>query len=134
MLVQKDFDVPRVINPLNPALSTNTAIIGDPRNNENLIVSQFHHAMLKFHNEVVDALVAVNFAGDILRRGEEDRDAPLSMGGGQGLSRPDLRPARGQRRAGQRQRGDQQRVQHAGGILGRRPIASATARSATDIG
>jgi hypothetical protein len=65
MQVQTDFDVPRVVNPLNPALSTNTAIIGDPRNDENLIVSQFHLAMLKFHNEVVDSLVAVASPGDI---------------------------------------------------------------------
>jgi hypothetical protein len=65
MAAQTDFDVPRVINPLNGSLSTNTAIIGDPRNDENLIVSQFHHAMLKFHNEVVDSLVAVNFPQDI---------------------------------------------------------------------
>ncbi len=65
MQEQVDFDVPRVINPLNPALSTNTAIIGDPRNDENLIVAQFHHAMLKFHNKVVDDLVAIGFAGDI---------------------------------------------------------------------
>jgi hypothetical protein len=65
MTVQQDFDVPRIVNPLNPALSTNTAVIGDPRNDENLIVSQFHHAMLKFHNEVVDSLVSVAFAGDI---------------------------------------------------------------------
>jgi hypothetical protein len=65
MVAQTTFDVPRMINPLNPALSTNTAVIGDPRNDENLIISQFHHAMLKFHNEVVDSLVAVAFAGDI---------------------------------------------------------------------
>ncbi|MBD0276925.1 MAG: hypothetical protein ICV81_03035, partial [Flavisolibacter sp.] len=31
-----------------------TAIIGDPRNDENLIVSQLHHAFIKFHNKVVD--------------------------------------------------------------------------------
>lgn len=48
-----------------PRVSTNTAVIGDPRNDENLIVSQFHHAMLKFHNQVVDGLVAASFAGDI---------------------------------------------------------------------
>ncbi len=60
MAEQRNFDVPRVINPLDPSLSTHTAIIGDPRNDENLIVSQFHHAMLKFHNEVVDSLVALN--------------------------------------------------------------------------
>jgi hypothetical protein len=48
-----------------PRASTNTALIGDPRNDENLIVSQFHHTMLKFHNQVVDGLVASGFAGDI---------------------------------------------------------------------
>lgn len=31
-----------------------TAIIGDPRNDENLIVSQLHLAFLKFHNRVLD--------------------------------------------------------------------------------
>jgi hypothetical protein len=70
MVAQTDFDVPRVINPLDPnpfapTLSTNTAIIGDPRNDENLIVSQFHHAMLKFHNAVVDSLVSVGMQADI---------------------------------------------------------------------
>jgi Animal haem peroxidase len=42
-----------------------TAIIGDPRNDENLIVVQFHHAMLRFHNAVVDLLLAAEFTGDI---------------------------------------------------------------------
>ena len=49
-----NFDVPRVLNGTNTAVtepdSTFTAIIGDPRNDENVIVSQLHHAMLKFHN------------------------------------------------------------------------------------
>lgn len=58
MIQQTTFDVPRVCNSL-------TAIIGDPRNDENLVVSQFHHAMLKFHNQVVDLLVTAGFAGDI---------------------------------------------------------------------
>lgn len=44
---------------------TNTAVIGDPRNDENLIVSQFQHAMLKFHNQIVDALLSAGFTGDI---------------------------------------------------------------------
>jgi hypothetical protein len=35
-----------------------TALIGDPRNDENLIVSQVHLAFLKFHNAVVDYLQA----------------------------------------------------------------------------
>jgi hypothetical protein len=58
MVIQKNWDVPRI-------LGTNTAVIGDPRNDENLIVVQFHHAMLRFHNAVVDMLVAGGFAGDI---------------------------------------------------------------------
>ena len=34
------------------------ALIGDPRNDENLIVSQLHLAFLKYHNKVVDSLPA----------------------------------------------------------------------------
>ena len=34
------------------------ALIGDERNDENLIVSQLHLAFMKFHNSVVDALIA----------------------------------------------------------------------------
>ncbi|HTE45431.1 MAG TPA: heme peroxidase family protein [Gemmatimonadaceae bacterium] len=63
------FDVPRVLNGTNTTVteadSSFTAIIGDPRNDENLIVSQFHHALLKFHNRVVDLLVTAAFPGDI---------------------------------------------------------------------
>lgn len=58
MSIQLNSDLPR-------APGTNTALIGDPRNDENLIVSQFHHAMLKFHNKIVDGLVAAGFSGDI---------------------------------------------------------------------
>jgi hypothetical protein len=65
MQVQKDFDVPRIHNLLNPAASSNTAVIGDPRNDENLIVAQFHQTMLRLHNHVVDLLVAQGFAGDV---------------------------------------------------------------------
>ena len=43
-----------------PRNSQNTAIIGDPRNDENLIVSQLHLAFLKFHNAVVDRLLGAN--------------------------------------------------------------------------
>jgi hypothetical protein len=57
MLEHTDFDVPRT--------AAKTAIIGDPRNNENLIVSQLHHAMLRFHNAVVDLLVTASFSGDV---------------------------------------------------------------------
>lgn len=41
-----------------PRNSQNTAITGDPRNDENLIVSQLHLAFLKFHNAVVDHVMA----------------------------------------------------------------------------
>jgi Animal haem peroxidase len=58
MVAQTNFDVPRISG-------ANTAVIGDPRNDENLIVVQFHHAMLRFHNAVVDLLLAAAFAGDI---------------------------------------------------------------------
>lgn len=36
-----------------PRNSQGTALIGDPRNDENLVVSQLHLALLKFHNRVV---------------------------------------------------------------------------------
>ncbi len=47
MAIKTNADVPRV-------QGTNTAIIGDPRNDENLFVAQFQMAMLKFHNKVID--------------------------------------------------------------------------------
>ena len=65
MVVKTDFDVARISDPLNPGSSTNTAIIGDPRNDENLIVSQLHAAMVRFHNLIVDVLHLLGFQGDI---------------------------------------------------------------------
>jgi hypothetical protein len=58
MLGQTTWDVPRITG-------TKTAVIGDPRNDENLIIVQFQHAMLRFHNAVVDLLLAASFSGDI---------------------------------------------------------------------
>jgi len=52
MAIQTNFDVPRMS-------VTNTAVIGDPRNDENLFVAQFQMAMLKFHNAVVDFLLII---------------------------------------------------------------------------
>ena len=43
-----EFDLPRT-----PA---GVAIIGDPRNDENLFVAQFHMSMLRFHNAIADQL------------------------------------------------------------------------------
>jgi hypothetical protein len=59
MVIQTNWDVPRTLPPAN------TAIIGDPRNDENLIIVQFHQTMLQFHNKVVDMLVLAGFTGDI---------------------------------------------------------------------
>jgi hypothetical protein len=41
-----------------PRNSQNTALTSDPRNDENLIISQLHLAFLKFHNAVVDKVKA----------------------------------------------------------------------------
>jgi hypothetical protein len=49
-------DVPRN-TPSDPA-QPKRALIGDPRNDENAIVSQLHLAFIKFHNKVVDSLSA----------------------------------------------------------------------------
>lgn len=49
-----DFDAPRDL----PRTSQQRAIIADPRNDENVILSQLHLAFLKFHNEVTDRLAA----------------------------------------------------------------------------
>jgi len=42
-----------------PRNADGRALIGDPRNDENLIVAQLHLAFLKYHNRVLDALTAV---------------------------------------------------------------------------
>ncbi|SLM49278.1 Myeloperoxidase, thyroid peroxidase, cyclooxygenase catalytic domain [Nitrospira japonica] len=41
-----------------PRDASNNAVIGDSRNDENVIISQFHVAMLRFHNAVIDNLRA----------------------------------------------------------------------------
>src|SRR5262249_20943423 len=52
--LDKGFDLPRN--------SQGTALIGDPRNDQNLILSQLHLAFLKFHNAVYDR---INSIGDV---------------------------------------------------------------------
>lgn len=47
-----------------PRNSQNKAIIADPRNDENIIVSQLHYAFMRFHNAVIDRLIA---AGQVPR-------------------------------------------------------------------
>lgn len=45
-------DLPRFDDPVNPG--PKRALIGDKRNDENVIVAQLHSAMLQFHNKLVD--------------------------------------------------------------------------------
>lgn len=44
----------------NPHGGRARALIGDPRNDENVIVSQLHATMLRFHNSLVDYLTRTN--------------------------------------------------------------------------
>src|SRR5436309_5718974 len=46
-------DLPRFNDPNDPN-GAKRALIGDKRNDENVIVSQLHAAMLQFHNKLVD--------------------------------------------------------------------------------
>jgi len=52
-----------------PRNGQETALLGDPRNDENTFVSQLQLTMLKFHNKVVDLVEA----DPALRRGSETR-------------------------------------------------------------
>lgn len=53
-------DLPRYIDPNNPE-APRRALIGDKRNDENVIVSQLHGSMLRFHNKLVDADSSASF-------------------------------------------------------------------------
>src|SRR5262245_43797699 len=50
-------DVPRS----QPAAGPKRALIGDPRNDENVIVSQLHAVFLRFHNRVADHVGTADF-------------------------------------------------------------------------
>lgn len=47
-----------------PRDGNNTALIGDARNDENVVISQLHLAMLRFHNAVIDRLRATPTLAD----------------------------------------------------------------------
>ncbi len=53
---KEGFDLPRGAG--NTAAAKRTAIVPDPRNDENLAVAQTHLAFIRFHNRVVDTLPA----------------------------------------------------------------------------
>jgi hypothetical protein len=44
-----------------PRAANGRAIIGDPRNDENRIVSQLHATVMRFHNKVADAMTGADF-------------------------------------------------------------------------
>jgi len=54
-------DLPRFIDANDPA-AAKRALIGDKRNDENVIVSQLHSAFLQFHNKLVDQDPSADFA------------------------------------------------------------------------
>ncbi len=58
-----------------PRNAQGVALLGDPRNDENLIVAQLHVAMLKFHNAIVDHLDAIDdgIADDVSRFAKAQR-------------------------------------------------------------
>jgi len=49
---------PDPLNPPPPVNSPARALIGDPRNDENVIVSQLQVSMIRFHNHMVDVMTA----------------------------------------------------------------------------
>ena len=61
-VIQTDPQIPSFRNDL-PRSPEGFALIGDHRNDENLVVAQTHLALLKFHNKVVDKLIADGFGG-----------------------------------------------------------------------
>jgi len=63
-----DNDLPREPRVEDDFLHDRAAMIGDPRNDENLIVSQLHLAFLKAHNKLVDDGHSFDEARQILRQ------------------------------------------------------------------
>jgi nucleoid-associated protein YgaU len=63
-----DNDVPREGRNAGDALHDRAALIGDPRNDENTIISQLHVAFLKAHNALVDEGLSFEEARRVLRQ------------------------------------------------------------------
>lgn len=53
-------DLPRYIDPNDPT-AARRALIGDKRNDENVIVAQLHSAMMQYHNKLVDQNPTASF-------------------------------------------------------------------------
>ena len=86
-----------------------TAILGDPRNDENLIVSQLHLALIQFHNKVVQHVRGGEFAAppllglrEAVGAGDGERSGPVGPAprlGDHGAPGAGLGVARRRRRA-----------------------------------
>ena len=88
---KKGHDLPRVNGE-------RTALIPDPRNDENLIVAQTHLAMIRFHNKVVDDLPASTPVGAAVPQGPQAGHAALPVDAAPRLPAADRRPRRRRRR------------------------------------
>jgi hypothetical protein len=64
-LIDYEEDDQRILRPDLPRNRQGTAIIGDPRNDENLLIAQLHLAFLKFHNAVVNELWGTTKDADV---------------------------------------------------------------------
>ena len=107
-----------------PRNSQNVAILGDPRNDENLIVSQLHLAMLRFHNAVVGRRQGRSRCradrGGGVRRGPADRALALPVDDRARVPAQDRRRCDHGRHRGQRPEVLRlaARPVHPGGVLG----------------
>jgi len=60
------------LNPNDiPRSENGTALIGDPRNDENMFISQIQLLFIRFHNKVVDMLVSEYPAGERFEKAQE---------------------------------------------------------------
>ena len=124
------FDLPRGAG--STAAQKRTAIIPDPRNDENLAVAQTHLAFIRFHNRVVDTLPAAVPQCAALREGARARHQALPVDDPHRLPAADLRAGRRQQRVHRRAQGVRAgRTGHPGPddadrVLGRRASGSGT--------
>ena len=92
---KKGHDLPRGV------AGKRTALIPDPRNDENLIVAQTHVAMIRLHNTVADSL-PVDAIGQALRAGPQEGHAALPVADPARLPAAHRGPRTGRRRVHQR--------------------------------
>ena len=84
-----------------PRRTDGTAIVGDPRNDENLIVAGLHCAFLRFHNHAVDYVrdQGVSDTADVFARGTPAHHLALPVARRARVPAADRRPRSDRRRA-----------------------------------